>query len=55
MLQLFTVSAEGGAPRRLTGEDANLLHPRVSPDWRWLAATRIVHRRELRRMPLPFH
>lgn len=51
--QLFEVPGEGGEPRRLTDADANLLHPRVSPDGRWIAATRVLHRREIRRRPLP--
>jgi Tol biopolymer transport system component len=53
-MQLFAVpAAHGGESRRLTDDTANLLHPVVSPDGRWIAATRITHRRELRRMPLP--
>lgn len=50
---LFAVPAQGGERRRLTEADANLLHPTVSPDGRWIAASRILHRREIRHRPLP--
>jgi Tol biopolymer transport system component len=39
-LQLFAVARRGGEPRQLTRDDGNLLHPAVSPDGRWIAATR---------------
>jgi len=51
-MQLFAIPAAGGTPRRLTSGTAHLLHPQVSPDGRWIAATRIAHVIEVRRMPL---
>jgi Tol biopolymer transport system component len=51
-MQLFAIPAAGGTPRRLTSDDAHLLHPKVSPDGRLIAATRLVHRIEVRRMRL---
>jgi Tol biopolymer transport system component len=52
-MQLFRIAAIGGEPVRLSADTGNLLHPTISPDGRWIAATRIMHRRELRRMRLP--
>jgi Tol biopolymer transport system component len=52
-MQLFAVSAAGGTPRQLTHDSANIFTPRVSPDGRLVAATRIMHRKEIWRMPLP--
>ena len=51
-MQLFRVPAGGGEPVQLTADDANLLHPRVSPDGRWVAATRLRQTKELRRLEL---
>jgi Tol biopolymer transport system component len=51
-LQLFAVPAKGGEPRRLSDEAANLLHPSVSPDGRWVAVTRLEQRKTVRRLPL---
>ena len=51
-LQLFSISREGGTPRQLTHDSGNLLHPRVSPDGRWIACTRIVQSRQIWRRPL---
>ncbi len=51
-MQLFSISREGGEPRRLTDESASMLHPSVSPDGRWVAATRLEQRKEVRRLPL---
>jgi len=39
-LQLFAVARRGGEPRQVTRDEGNLLHPAVSPDDRWIAATR---------------
>lgn len=48
--QLFSVPRAGGEPHQLTDDAMNLIHPRVSPDGRWVAATRIrTERRILRR------
>ena len=51
-MQLFSVPRFGGEPRRLTSEPANVLHPQVSPDGRWIAATRSVQGKEIRRLRL---
>jgi Tol biopolymer transport system component len=49
-MQLFAIPAAGGVPRRLTSGTAHVLHPQVSPDGRWIAATRLSHVIEVRRM-----
>ena len=36
-LQLFSVPRGGGASQQLTHDSGNLMHPRVSPDGRWIA------------------
>jgi len=51
-LQLFSAPRAGGAPRQLTHDSGNLMHPRVSPDGRWIACTRIVQSRQVWRRPL---
>jgi Tol biopolymer transport system component len=51
-MQLFAIPAAGGQPRRLTSDPAHVLHPQVSPDGRWIAATRLVHTVQVRRMAL---
>lgn len=52
-LQLFAVPRMGGVPRQLTSDSANLLHPRVSPDGKWIACTRIVQSKQIWRRKLP--
>jgi Tol biopolymer transport system component len=51
-LQLFSVARAGGASHQLTHDSGNLMHPRVSPDGRWIACTRIVQSRQIWRRPL---
>ncbi len=51
-MQLFAVSRNGGEPQRLSAGIADLLHPSVSPDGRWVAATRLEQRKEVRRLAL---
>jgi Tol biopolymer transport system component len=51
-LQLFEVSHTGGAPRLLSGDSGNLLHPKVSPDGKWIACTRLVQSKQILRRPL---
>jgi len=51
-LQLFSVARAGGAPVQLTHDAGNLMHPRVSPDGRWIACTRIVQSKQIWRRPL---
>lgn len=51
-MQLFSIPVTG-TPRQLTHDPANLFSPAVSPDGRFIAATRVLHRKEIWRMPLP--
>ncbi|HEX5077015.1 MAG TPA: hypothetical protein VFW03_27645 [Gemmatimonadaceae bacterium] len=51
--QIFVVPASGGAPHQLTRDSANVMHPSMSPDGTRIAATRLVHRKEIWRMSLP--
>ena len=51
-LQLFAIARSGGTPRRLSDDSANLLHPQVSPDGKWIACTRFQVTKELRRTSL---
>jgi Tol biopolymer transport system component len=52
-MQIFRVAATGGAPRRISDGAGNLMHPRVSPDGRWIAYSRIetVHAVHHQRLP----
>jgi hypothetical protein len=53
-MQLFAIARAGGSAQQITSDSAaNLMHPSVSPDGRFIAASRIPWRKELRRMPLP--
>ena len=51
-MQLLSIPTAGGAPSQLTHDAANVFQPRVSPDGRFIAATRIEHRREILRRSL---
>jgi Tol biopolymer transport system component len=51
-LQLFSELRSGGAPRQLTHDSGNLMHPRVSPDGRRIACTRIVQSNQIWRRPV---
>jgi Tol biopolymer transport system component len=51
-LQLFEVSYSGGAPQLLSRDSANLLHPKISPDGKWIACTRLVQSKQIWRRPL---
>jgi len=51
-MQVFVVPVSGGTPRQLTTESANVLHPQVSPDGRFVAATRILQERTIWRLEL---
>jgi len=51
-MQLLSITTAGGEPRQLTHDAANVFQPRVSPDGRFIAATRIEHRREILRRSL---
>ncbi len=46
-MQLFAISATGGAVTQMTHDDHNILYPVVSPDGRWIAATRHMTTQEL--------
>jgi Tol biopolymer transport system component len=50
--QLFRVARSGGAPVQLTRDTGNLMHPRVSPDGRWIACTRLVQSQQIWKRPL---
>jgi Tol biopolymer transport system component len=52
-MQLFAIPAAGGTPQQLTHDSGSLLHPRVSPSGTLIAATRLVHRKEIWRVALP--
>lgn len=51
-MHLFSVPAAGGEPRQLTSGGDDYVQPQVSPDGRWIAATRMRHVKEVRRLPL---
>ena len=51
-MQIFAVPRSGSAPRQLTDDQANLMHPQVSPDGRWIACTRISQSKEIWRLKL---
>jgi Tol biopolymer transport system component len=51
-LQLFDVSYIGGAPQPLSRDSANLLHPKISPDGKWIACTRLMQSKQIWRRPL---
>jgi Tol biopolymer transport system component len=51
-MQLFAIPKMGGAARQLTQDSGNLLHPRVSPDGKWIACTRIVQSKQIWRRKL---
>ena len=51
-MQIFAVARTGGAPRQVTHGDVNIMHPSVSPDGRFVAASRIPWRKELRLIKL---
>jgi len=46
-LQLFAIPSFGGVPHQLTRDSGNLMHPKVSPDGRWIACTRIVQSKQI--------
>ncbi|MEN8376964.1 MAG: hypothetical protein ABFS34_16170 [Gemmatimonadota bacterium] len=48
--ELSSIPRAGGEPRQLTDDPANLMHPQVSPDGRWIAASRIRHQVRVHRM-----
>jgi len=53
LMQLFSIPVAGGEPRQLTRDAGNVFQPRVSPDGKLIAATRLVHRREIWHRAVP--
>jgi Tol biopolymer transport system component len=53
-MQLFSIPLNGGKARQLTRERDNLLHPRVSPDGRWIAGTRMRVTKSIMRLDYPW-
>lgn len=52
-MQLFAMPRQGAAAaEQLTRDSLSLIHPQVSPDGRWIAATRVYRGKELRRVRL---
>jgi len=51
-LQILTVPRAGGVARHLSNDPGNLLHPRVSPDGRWIACSRLIQSHQIWRAPL---
>jgi Tol biopolymer transport system component len=39
--QLFTIPSAGGAPQQFTHDPANVLHPRFSPNGRWIGVSHL--------------
>jgi len=48
-MRLFAVPGAGGQARQLSYTAENLMHPQVSPDGKWIAATKVRRIMELRR------
>ena len=47
-MQLFRIPAHGGgSPKQLSHEPGNLMHPRVSPDGRWVACSHFTQSHQL--------
>jgi Tol biopolymer transport system component len=51
-MQLFAIPKIGGVAHQLTTDSGNLFHPRVSPDGKWIACTRIVQSKQILRRKL---
>jgi Tol biopolymer transport system component len=52
-MQILSVARTGGKPHRLSDATGNDLNPRVSPDGRWIAASRSETVQTLQQMTLP--
>ena len=52
-MQIFTVAISGGQPIRITDGSGNYMHPRVSPDGRWVAFSNMETLAVIRRTRLP--
>ena len=51
-MQLFSYDLAAGESKRLTTGTDDVIQPQVSPDGRWIAASRLTHVKQLRRMPI---
>ncbi len=51
-MQIFSIARSGGASEQLTHDSGNLFHPKVSPDGRWIACTRMLKSEQILRRPL---
>jgi dipeptidyl aminopeptidase/acylaminoacyl peptidase len=49
-MQLHSVALQSREVRTLTNDSENLIHPQVSPDGRWVAASRVYRSKEARRI-----
>jgi Tol biopolymer transport system component len=49
-MQLHSVAPESREVHTLTDDSGNLIHPQVSPDGRWIAASRVYRSKEVRRI-----
>jgi Tol biopolymer transport system component len=50
-MEVFSIRRSGGSwgePRRIASDDADLIHPRISPDGGWVAASRVRWTKTLR-------
>jgi len=52
-MQLFAIDPSSSQSSRLTSDASSLILPQVSPDGRWIAATRLLRAKQLRRLRLP--
>jgi Tol biopolymer transport system component len=48
-VQLFSIPRSGGESTRLTDDSVSIMRPSVSPDGRWIAATRLRHDKRIMR------
>lgn len=51
-MQIFSIARTGGTPQLLTHDSDNLFHPKVSPDGRWIACTRMIKSEQILRKPM---
>lgn len=52
-MQIFVIDRRGGKPVQVTRDSNSLILPQVSPNGQWIAATRLLRAKELRRLRLP--
>ncbi len=52
-MQLFSVPRDGGPARPITHAKGDLLHPRISPDGKWILCTHLQQSQQVWRRPLP--